>query len=280
MNLRNLSKEEILKSNYISNRQTLWKWNYLHQSGQSPSLNETINASEIDKRIVSYHKTCPQNDAEMNKAMHSKMDNLIIHHDHLEWINNEKRQIAWIKNQLPKRIPPMAQPNTLSDFQSILYSIDTWDISMPEKITAIGELKLIWIEHTLRDNFFDWFSGKDEETKIEATNDIAIKQLRYLPREHHTLKTINDVIRFFDKLEIPDPEFELLTKKIKARWSQNKYRNNMEGKKQYNFVLSDETIESLDRLSEKNNKKRVEILELIINMEDKEGLYADQLSRK
>ena len=72
----------------------------------------------------------------------------------------------------------------------------------------------------------------------------------------------------------------MLTKKIKSRWSQNKYRNNLVGKKQYNFYLSEQAIESLDRLSEKNNKKRAEILELLIKMEDKEGLYTDQSSKK
>lgn len=276
MNLVNVSKEEILKNIYINNRQTLWKWNYLSRSGQSVSLNEKINASEIDKRIEIYHKACLHSEEEMSRSMYSQMDNLIIHHEHLEWIHNEKRQMAWVKKQLAKRIPPIVQPNTLSGFQSILYSIDTWESPMSDKILTIGRLKLTWAEHKLRDVFFDWFRGKDEQTKIEATYDIAITQQRHLPHENYTLKTITDVVLFFDQLEITDAEFELLTKKIKARWSQNKYRDNLVGKKQYNFYLSNETIESLDRLSKKNNKKRAEILEFIITMEDKEGLYTNQ----
>tara|TARA_Y100000815_G_scaffold265663_1_gene282854 strand:+ start:2531 stop:3403 length:873 start_codon:yes stop_codon:yes gene_type:complete len=275
-----VSKEEILKNNFINNRRTLWKWGYLYKSGQSVFLNEEINASAIDKRIEAYHKTCPYSEEEMIRSMHSKMDDLIIPREHLEWMHNEKRHMLWIKKKLANKIPPVAQPNTVSDFQSVLYSIDMWDTPMLDKILTIEGLKFAWTEHKLRDVFFDWFRGKDEQKKIEATYDIAITQQRHLSHESHTLETITDVILFFDQLEISNAEFELLTKKIKSRWSQNKYRNNLVGKKQYNFYLSEQAIESLDRLSEKNNKKRAEILELLIKMEDKEGLYTDQSSKK
>lgn len=60
---------------------------------------------------------------------------------------------------------------------------------------------------------------------------------------------------------------------IKKRWSQNKYRAKDTGKKQYNFVLSDKAIKRLDKLADKHDLKRTQVLEILLKMEEEKGDY-------
>ncbi|WP_278420103.1 hypothetical protein [Stutzerimonas kunmingensis] len=273
-----LSTEAAERNRCINNRQTQWKWYYLYKSRQFPNSNEEIRTGEIDKAIKAYHLNITSDERRMLRKMQQEMDCHIIDHTELTWMINEKRQNAWIINQLIKFIPNIPKPKTTSAFQSILYQIDTWSIPKEAKIDEINKLKHKWLKQISRDKVFKWFEGKDEKTKIEATHDIVIKQLSYFPSEYIPLETIDDVILFFDRIDANTHEHDLLIRKIKARWSQNNYRKKTLGKKQYNFVLSKQAIESLDRLSEKHSKKRTEILELIIRLEQQDGLYSNQIS--
>ncbi len=60
---------------------------------------------------------------------------------------------------------------------------------------------------------------------------------------------------------------------IKKRWSQNKYRAKLTGKKQYNFILSEKAINRLDKLAGKYDLRRTEVLEILLQMEEEKGIY-------
>lgn len=66
---------------------------------------------------------------------------------------------------------------------------------------------------------------------------------------------------------------------IKKRWSQNKYRTKLTGKKQYNFILSDKAIQRLDKLAEKYDLRRTEVLEILLKMEEEKGAYIPERLR-
>lgn len=51
----------------------------------------------------------------------------------------------------------------------------------------------------------------------------------------------------------------------KRAWSQKKHRDNRQGKKAYNFVLSEEVKEKLDQIAEYKDQKKNETLERLIN---------------
>ncbi|WP_253947681.1 hypothetical protein [Pseudomonas aeruginosa] len=59
----------------------------------------------------------------------------------------------------------------------------------------------------------------------------------------------------------------------KKRWSQNKYRAKLTGKKQYNFILSEKAINRLDKLAGKYDLRRTEVLEILLQMEEEKGIY-------
>ncbi|MFV2926885.1 hypothetical protein ACNIZQ_32015, partial [Pseudomonas alloputida] len=53
----------------------------------------------------------------------------------------------------------------------------------------------------------------------------------------------------------------------------NKYRTKETDKKQYNFILSKKTIQRLDKLAEKYDLKRTQILDILLQMEEDKGIY-------
>ncbi|MNC73203.1 hypothetical protein D3C75_1243630 [compost metagenome] len=63
---------------------------------------------------------------------------------------------------------------------------------------------------------------------------------------------------------------------IKKRWSQNKYRAKNTEKKQYNFILSDKTIKRLDKLADKHDLKRTQVLDILLKMEEEKGIYIQE----
>ena len=60
---------------------------------------------------------------------------------------------------------------------------------------------------------------------------------------------------------------------IKKRWSQNKYRAKLTEKKQYNFILSEKAINRLDKLADKYDLRKTEVLEILLQMEEEKGIY-------
>ncbi|MCY1556671.1 hypothetical protein D9M68_934400 [compost metagenome] len=47
----------------------------------------------------------------------------------------------------------------------------------------------------------------------------------------------------------------------------------MTGKKQYNFIMSEKAIKRLDKLAEKHDLKRTQVLEILLQMEEEKGAY-------
>lgn len=47
----------------------------------------------------------------------------------------------------------------------------------------------------------------------------------------------------------------------------------MTGKKQHNFILSDKAIKRLDKLADKHDLKRTQVLEILLKLEEEKGIY-------
>jgi len=85
---------------------------------------------------------------------------------------------------------------------------------------------------------------------------------------------------FFDAIEVSDAQKKLDVASIKRKWSQQKYREGMKGKSQYNFMLSDQVIIHLDKLASRYEATRPQIIEALIEMEATQGIYLLQKIKK
>ncbi|RQW27279.1 hypothetical protein EHS17_08360 [Rhodobacteraceae bacterium CH30] len=193
-----------------------------------------------------------------------------------EWISEGERQCQWLVSYLQKgqncwlRFPPVRLLNR----DLVIAIIDTLQVDLSLKKLAVEGMRNAWDQHVKNDGIFLWFKEEDEESKCElaskwlSNNDGigSVPQVRPI-RSHQEL------LMHFDQFMISHDKRLLCLFAVKKSWSQKKYRNNLSGKKQYNFILSDHAINRLDKLAKKYDLKRVVVLEILLQMESEKNLY-------
>ncbi len=192
------------------------------------------------------------------------------------WIGESERQCNWLALHLSNhqnnwlRQPPVRLLNR----DLIIAMVDTRKENISCKRSTVHWMKNAWDQYTKNDGIFLWFKEEDEESKCElasrwlSNNDGvgSVQQVRPI-RSHQEL------LMHFDQFIISHDKRLLCLSAVKKSWSQKKYRNNLSGKKQYNFILSDRAINRLDKLAKKYELKRVDVLEILLQMESEKNLY-------
>lgn len=203
----------------------------------------------------------------------------------LRWITDDEIQHSWITKQVlnkgwtTNRLIPqteennVAAPDNLNDRDRVIAMIDIWSLDPFRKHDEINSIKNLWIQHKQKNHIYDWFTGTDETQKLILAWDLTSKKYPSLTDTNLPFKSHQELLKFFDNTGLHEAEKILLIDSIKKRWSQNQYRENMIGKKQCNFILSEKTITRLDKLADKFDLRRVEVLDILLRLEENEGYY-------
>lgn len=199
----------------------------------------------------------------------------LIPKKHLEWITNENRLVDWLKRELQKETThnQFNHPFSLSGKEFPIAVLDVWPRDLTEKTSLIKSLEQRWKEHKAHDKRYAWF--KDDDQKCSLAYEWLQKNA-YLAIFRSPISTYEDLLIFFDNANYTPEREELYIGKIKKLWNQRKYRNTLKGKAQYNFVLSDRTIEMLDKISEKHEISRARVIEILIEIETQKDLYISE----
>ncbi|WP_258023458.1 hypothetical protein [Pseudomonas aeruginosa] len=193
----------------------------------------------------------------------------------LQWITNDKRQNIFLIRKLAEKNGNnyLVSSANLTGRDLTIATIDTWQTDQTQKSALVSQIKWEWELHTSSDHMFKWFDDADEREKLNTAWEIAKNKYSSLLFQQTPFQEKNDFIIFFDSQFLTASDKTLLMESIKKRWSQNKYRAKMTGKKQYNFILSDKTIKRLDNLADKHNLKRTQVLDILLQMEEEKGIY-------
>ena len=196
----------------------------------------------------------------------------------LQWITNKKRQNAFLMKKLIEKneINYTGVPDNLTGRDLTIAAIDTWQIDKTKKSEIINQIRSEWEIHTESDHLFKWFDDPDEKEKLNTAWEITKNKYSFLVFHQNQPQERDDFIILLDSILITTPEKILLMNSIKKRWSQNKYRAKNTGKKQYNFILSDKTIKRLDKLADKHDLKRTQVLDILLKMEEEKGIYIQE----
>lgn len=196
----------------------------------------------------------------------------------LQWITSNKRQNAFLIKKLTEKNGTnyTGGPDNLTGRELTIAAIDTWQIDKTQKSAIVNQIRSEWETHTESDHLFKWFNDPDEKEKLNTAWEIAKDKYSFLTFHQSRPQEIDDLITLLDSMLITTPEKILLMNSIKKRWSQNKYRAKMTGKKQYNFILSDKAIKRLDKLADKHDLKRTQVLDILLKMEEEKGIYIQE----
>jgi hypothetical protein len=199
----------------------------------------------------------------------------------LEWITDDERQINWLrsyfKNIFKLEIDP---PPGLIGRGLIVTCIDLLEVDLEDKSRAIAQMNRDWHDYLKTDIIFKWFKGQEEAARCEFAWDWIMTHKQTEARGQPPISNFRELLKFFDSIEVNEAQKKLDVAAIKRKWSQQKYRESMKGKSQYNFVLTDRVIAELDKLASRYEASRPQIIEALIDMEAIQGTYLPQKIKK
>ena len=200
---------------------------------------------------------------------------VLVEESHFKWMDNSKRQNAWLNRNIFLQPGHTELPlSAVTPRDLIVARIDLWSTTKNEKKVFLENLEKNW--KTVHANKkFDWF--KDDNRKCALAWSWLNKHTTLDFHGFAPFEDYEDLMIYFDNdvkmLTTPINEY---IPKIKARWAQNKYREKNNEKSQRSFLLSNETISTLEQLSKIHEVSKARILEILIEMEFIRGGHIDE----
>jgi len=266
---------KLLNDDTHSERHDVWLWLHLIINNAALPFSEAKNAGMRDQmaQVISMH---PQ----IIETIKQKRNEQLIHHEHFNWISESKRQAKWLLSNVDfytgnYNLPP---PPGLTDKKLLIAKIDLWIVDITKKALAVSDLKAKWTEHIKGDSFFEWF--KDDHKKCILAWAWLNKNATLTTWPHQQFDNYEGLLTYFDNSGLIPDQKTLYIEKIKRKWSQQKYRENLTGKAQYNFVLSNEAFNCLDKVAKTHRLSRTQILELLLQIESEKNLCAQEIFKR
>lgn len=202
--------------------------------------------------------------------------------EQLEWIKDDKRQVNWLLDYTANilRINFQQIPPSLFGKDLLLARIDSCDMELGYKLSAVERMRDDWNEYRKSDIIFEWFKGEEEVARCAYAWDWLVKRM---PRETYgqdAITSYSELLSFYDMTGVNAAQKELDVKKISRNWNQQKGRENQKDKKQYNFPLTHQAIADLGNLAKRYEVSRPQIIEALIKMEAAQGYYLPQKVKK
>lgn len=254
-------------------RFTNWLWLYLKKLIPSSNLGDFGSFTTKDRmaEVITSHNGIRQ-------KIESERGLYLVPKESLNWITNDKRQYHWITRKVAERNCPIhtTEITSLNYRDLAIATIDIWSIPFAEKLSAVIEIAAEWNAQEKTDNIFEWFYGQDERAKLELAWKMASKSHQPLTIHQTPWQETTDMIVAMDTCLPYFAEKKTFIESIKTRWRQNKYRAKTTGKKQCNFILSEKAIDRLQKLADRHELKRAQILEILLQMEEEKGIYISE----
>ncbi|MEN1579728.1 hypothetical protein AAIH51_15045 [Pseudomonas aeruginosa] len=268
--------QKILNNLNADSRLSTWLWFFIRYYSPQTHLGEFRSPGMRDKMadfIISH--------PELRQTIEIRKNNDFLPEQSLHWITNDKRQNAFLIKKLAEKngYNYITEPTNLTGRELTIATIDIWPIDLAQKSLLVNQTKTEWEQHSSTDHIFKWLDGPDVNQKLETAWGMFKSKFPLLTSQPNPPQEKDDLIILFDSPFITVPEKILLMDSIRKRWSQNKYRSKQSGKKQYNFILSDKAINRLDKLADKHDLKRTQVLEILLQMEEEKGAYIPEKLR-
>lgn len=272
---------KIIDSNYKDpeeRRRDIWLWLCLRGlrwwNGSPRPIGECL--SPCMKHVL---KDVLEKDPDLSSRAATDQGASLLPAEVLEWISANKRQLAWIATylRLNYRCQVDTFPIQLQGRDLIIAAIDIWNISLETKLKEVHRIERDWKKHCEADDIFEWFNDKDAVIRCEVAWEWLKEKERGFYRSQSETPNLENLLMFYDESGYSDSKKKLDVIAIKQRYTQRRYREKHDGKKQCNLLLSVQGIRTLDHLAEKYALSKSQVIESLIKAEVEQGLL---LSKK
>lgn len=277
-----LASELRLEVDQITYRLKVWIWLVMtFESGQGTSFASYVKSPLDSIAMADYFRTYPQYKGRISPVFHETL----LPDEALAWIDDDKRQSQWVLGWLHQlgyfnNFNINLIQTVLTGRDLIVGLIDLRRVLLTEKKEWVKEIQFNWNEYLKMDRIFGWFMKQDEPERCNLMWEVLSKndsaRLRGLPR----FGDLQEMLLFFDASGYSYEAKQLWIDRVKRRWSQNQYRQNLDDKKQINLVMASKAIHQLDKLADEFELSRVQILETLILDEAKKKTYLSERLRR
>lgn len=259
---------------HLTDRVLNWLWVHMSfECHNEPYFRPTVpSPMALDSWII-YFTNQPQSQLHITDRSAR-----LLPDEKLDWIDEGEWQNCFLQNQLFLQTNQV--PGWLGEVRAVLHGrnltialIDSRSISLVDKQMLIDRLRESWNFQLALDRPFRWFEKDDEREKCKLMWEMTTKTYPTVTNGVARFENLDSMLFFFDQARFTYEQKTFLLDRLKRRWSQNKYRSNLEGKKQVNLVLSERTIELLDKLAKEFNLSKAEVMDTLIRDESQKKMY-------
>jgi hypothetical protein len=194
-----------------------------------------------------------------------------------DWVGSDDRQLCWLIDCIHRSLR-FRVPDAEARFSRRDYFICLMDLALSSvlvKRNYVSSLHQSWLRHLTETSYLKWFGSNEEMARCDFSWQILDSRMSSMfGQEFKKYPGSTGLKCYFDSLQVSEYEKRNHVDHIKKLWSQKKYREKLEKNKvrQRNFVLSDATIKSLDKLAKGLEVSRTEALERLIELAARHGM--------
>lgn len=264
---------------------------------------EPLPNPELTREVVRDYLDFSTDNCEVVENLARDSVTQLLPDTHLEWIDrNNSRLLRWLHHycfrEQPRGIPPtftrllvdikISEPRI---YDHVIQRLDSWSIPIQEKEIFITRAKLAWSNIIIQEEKKMAWLDKHNETQVKwvwgfikqnwnPPLDLLGGTVNLYSPENMCAVDANEMFScvhtFFDCWSRHPAELKEFRAKVKRSWAQQKYRINLDGRKQSTFVLSVKAKKQLKDLSKARNINMNQMLEYIIDEEAKRNSHKKQ----
>lgn len=262
----------ILDDARVNSRRDTVLWFYLSSQGAP------LNPDEFGRLVMRDRMAEFLNwRSDLVAGIPSILSKTMLRDEHLTWIKDDERQHQWLITRFGFNV--QNPPANLFGKALVIATIDVWNADLNTKASNIKAFENSWKQQKQQDRVFKWFQDKDEAQRCALAWDWLCKNKPPIFKTN-PVSSYNELLMLSDRTPWSEVEKAHCLDTCRKRWNQQQYRENLKGKKQCNFVLSEKVIQQLDQWAETYDLKRPQILEVLIKMEAEMNIYLPEKMKR
>lgn len=239
----------------------------------------TFEYQSIDqlRSTLTNHVNASEENYNKAKSLHGQSKHSLVLDVEIDWIKpTDIRLLRWLTLHLHENYVMTNRGLQLSLYspdpikhERLIYALDAWGEMVQLKTDVIKRAHLRWSEILLQNKKLKWLEPENDAQMEWAWNYVneSSKISKPVRAATSTTERYLGILEIFDCWRQHPAELKDCIATMKRAWAQQKYRQNLVGKQQCNFVLSKETVKKLNTLTKSKGIKPGQVLENIIDKE-------------
>ncbi|CAG4906965.1 ribbon-helix-helix protein, CopG family [Paraburkholderia saeva] len=254
----------------MSRRQAIWLVTMMaREPGNIISIDSDMDADDNEMRLRIFDVL--DQDPRIHQRLRQEIVRQLLPDNELHWITTDPELLKWLRKAFqsrPGRRGHMGAltPLRLDSKDELILDLDLWESDRQTKRTFVETLRAEWGANTQQHRLLRWFDDAEYE-KCDLLWAWLHKNRPTMVEGRTPFTYRAQVQSFFKDTGLRPDEINHIVNTVKTRWSQRKYRETNQDKKQFNFVLSKSADRVLDKLAKARGLSRSQVLELLIHDE-------------